>query len=156
MPIKVCPKCNTKHGVRRLICECGHEFKRKIEVVEVTPEESIKTAYPEPGQWIWDMPKGMSPVCPPAALPTGQLSVGTVRARVSYDGLGFCIYSLIPAARIADSQLRELWMKARATMKEIVTLLGQATWEDDEEPVELKQESDEVDQVDECEEQSDE
>jgi len=133
MPSKVCPKCNMKHGVRRLVCECGHDFncKRAVEAVEI-----VETV--EPGTWIFDMPKGMPSVCPPAALPPGSLSVGTIRARVSYDGLGFCIYSLIPAARIADPRLKELWVKARAAMKEIVTLLGQATWEDDEEPEELK------------------
>jgi hypothetical protein len=72
----------------------------------------------------------MPALCPPSPLPAGPLSVGVVKAQVSYEGLGFCIYSFIRADRIADARLRELWSKARATMQEIVHYLDQVPWED--------------------------
>jgi len=59
--------------------------------------------------------------------------VGAIKAQVSYEGLGFCIYSYIRADKIADPHLRELWVKTRATMQEIVGYLDQTSWEDGEE-----------------------
>lgn len=143
MPFKVCPKCNAKHGARRLTCTCGHDFgckrsgKHAAEPVEPSKRQRRKTgvhefSYLEPGTWVWDRPKGLPPLCPPSDLPQGPLSTGAIKAQVCYEGLGFCIYSYIRADKIADPQLRELWVKARATMQEIVGYLDQVPWEDGE------------------------
>jgi len=147
MPFKVCPKCNTKHGVRRLICTCGHDFACKRGGKQVVSTETIVEPhkkhhrrethetheYPEPGTWVWDRPKGMPSICPPLDLPQGLLSAGIVKAQVSYEGLGFCIYNFIQADRIADLYLRELWIQARAAMQKIVGYLEQVSWEEGEE-----------------------
>lgn len=141
MPFKVCPKCGTKHGVRRLLCDCGHDFACKRPERLVGPSEGQKRKrrkkdefpYPEPGTWIWDRPKGMPPICPPSTLPAGSLSAGRIKEQVSYEGLGFCIYGFIRADKIADPKLRELWVQARSTMQEIVHYLDQTPWEDGEE-----------------------
>jgi hypothetical protein len=76
------------------------------------------------------MPRGMPAIRPPEDLPSGQLSAGQVKAQVSYEGLGFCIYSFIRADRIADEKLRALWAQARATMQEIVGYLDQTAWDE--------------------------
>jgi len=140
MPFKVCPKCYAKHGPRRRTCTCGHDFGCKCSGKHVAKpvagrrkKGAHEFPWPEPGTWIWDRPKGLPPVCPPSDLPQGPLSAGVVKARVSYEGLGFCIYSFIKADRIADLYLRELWGKVRATMQEIVSYLDQVPWEDGEE-----------------------
>lgn len=171
MPFKVCPNCNTKHGARRLTCTCGHDFGCKRNgkhAVVAVPAESVPVEsgkkrrrrkkhdgahvfpYPEPGTWIWDRPKGMPPVYPPSNLPQGPLSTGVVKAQVSYEGLGFCIYSFIKADRIADPHLRELWTQARVTMQEIVGYLDQTLWEEGEELEES--EAEELDESEEAEE----
>jgi len=151
MPFKVCPKCSAQHGARRLVCTCGHDFGCKrsgkyavaafVESVEpVEPGKKRRRRrkqnefpYPEPGTWIWDRPKGMLPICPPFSLPTGPFSVGVIKEQVSYEGLGFCLYSFIRADRIADPKLREMWVKTRAMMQEIVMYLEQVPWEGGEE-----------------------
>jgi hypothetical protein len=151
MPFKVCPKCNTKHGVRRLTCTCGYDFggKRIVsidETIAVEPSkrrEAHKFPWPEPGTWIWDRPKGLPAICPPSDLPQGPLSAGIVKAQVGYEGLGFCIYNLIQADRVADSYLRVLWAQARITMQEIVSYLEQVSWEEGEE-LEVLESPDEV------------
>lgn len=131
MPIKVCPKCLTKHGCRRLVCECGHDFqcKRKDKQTVTASAVTHDFPYPEPGTWVWSLPRGMPPIKPPEELPDGLLSAGQVKAQVSYEGLGFCVYSFIRADRIADEKLRELWVKTRAAMGEIVEYLDQIVWE---------------------------
>jgi len=128
MPIKVCPKCGAKHGCRRLVCDCGHDFgsKRKTKPADVTHA----FPYPEPGTWVWDKAKGMPPIDAPGELPPGPLSVQVVKEQVSYEGLGFCIHTFIEPARISDPQLQELWVKARTAMQEIVTYLDQVTWKE--------------------------
>jgi hypothetical protein len=78
---------------------------------------------------VWDRPKGLPSLSPPSDLPSGPLSASTIKQQVSYEGLGFCIYSFIHADRIADERLRELWTQARATMQEIVGYLDQTEWE---------------------------
>jgi hypothetical protein len=125
MPIKVCPDCSRKHGCRRLVCECGHTFIKRVKqsISDESKHVSHDFPYPEPGTWIWDRPKGMPPLSPPDALPPGPLLTSVVKEQVSYEGLGFCIYSLIKSDRITDPVLRELWARARATMQEIIICL---------------------------------
>jgi hypothetical protein len=110
MPLKTCPKCDAKHGPRKKLCECGHDFTSKISHPLV----------PEPGGWVLDDLKGMPTIEQPEPLPRGQLTREQVEAEVSYSGLGFCVYSLIPVNRIKDRKLRGLWVKARAAMQKVV------------------------------------
>jgi len=42
---------------------------------------------------------------------------------IAYDGLGFCVYTAIPAEKIADKELRRLWQEARAALQQIVEYL---------------------------------
>jgi len=121
MPKKVCPRCGTQHGVRKLVCECGHDFacKRSGKAAIAAPHP----AYPEPGVGIFQVMKGMPPVSPPEPLPNGPISASIVKDVVSYEGLGFTLYSYIPADRIDDPVLRKLWVEARAAMQTIVEYL---------------------------------
>lgn len=121
MPVKICPKCQMKHGPRRLICECGHDFqvRRKNKKSDKAPH----ALYPEPGAWLADKMKGMPPVFPPDPLPSGAVTIVFIKEQVSYEGLGYCVYDLIPADRITDPQLRKMWEKTRAAMQEIVGYL---------------------------------
>lgn len=122
MPVKVCPKCNLRHGCRRLTCECGHVFG--VKPTSKPTAATDKFPYPEPGVWIWDQPRGMPPLNAPDPLPPGPVSNETVAEHVCYDGLGFTIYSLIPVDRIEDPKLRKLWVEARSAMQKIVEYLG--------------------------------
>ena len=116
MPRKTCPQCNAKHGVRKLVCDCGHDFGCK-RVREVHP------LYPEPGAWIVDRVKGMTFDMAPEPLPSEPLNASAVKDLVSFEGLGFSIYSYIPPGRISDLQLRALWQDARAAMQKVVEYL---------------------------------
>lgn len=124
MPKKTCPKCNAKHGVRRLKCDCGYDFGRKR-----TGKASIKAGevshplYPEPGGWVIDTLKGMPPIDSPEPLLPGPIDVSVIKDHVLYDGLGFCIYTGIPIERISDSKLKSLWREARRTMQRVVEYL---------------------------------
>jgi hypothetical protein len=120
MPSKICPSCNTAHGARKLVCECGHDFGCKHKTTPGTHD----FPYPEPGKWVWVLPKGMPPIHSPD-VPPGPLSASVVKEQISYEGLGFCVYSLIPPDHVADERLRELWVAARAAMREIVDYLDQ-------------------------------
>jgi hypothetical protein len=88
----------------------------------------------------------MPPINPPSALPSGLLPTGVIKAQVSYEGLGFCLYSFIKAERIADPQLRELWAKTRAGMQEIVMYLDKVPWDSGEEEPEESEEPEEEDE----------
>jgi hypothetical protein len=65
------------------------------------------------------MPKGMPAIEMPNP-PKGVLSNDDIAGIIMYEGVGFCIYSLIPAERIKDRKLRSLWVKARAAMQKVV------------------------------------
>lgn len=124
MPNKVCPECHATYGARKLVCDCGYDFGCKR-----TGKEAVKAGdvphplYPEPGTWVLDKVKGLPDINPPDDLPSGQIDVEMVREFVAYEGLGFVIYSLIPAERISDSHLRTLWREARAAMQKVVEYL---------------------------------
>lgn len=105
--MKTCPKCKAKHGPRKKVCSCGHKFTHPL--------------VPEPGGWVLDDIKGMPPIEPPAMdWPKGRLSTETIRDEISYGGLGYCIYSLIPTNRITDPKLKKLWVEARRAMQKVV------------------------------------
>jgi len=75
--------------------------------------------YPEPGAWVVK-----TGIPPPGLLPEGKLSAGMIRDDyVAYEGLRFCIYSPIPANRIADPKLRNLWTEAHRAMGEVIGYL---------------------------------
>jgi hypothetical protein len=108
--MKTCPECSKEHGPRKKECDCGYAFNKH-------------PLYPEPGEWIFDIQKGMPKIMPPDPLPEGRIETEGIRDHIMYDGLGFCIYSWIPANRIKDKKLARLWMKARAEMQKIVEYL---------------------------------
>lgn len=82
----------------------------------------LPNRYPEPGTWVDEREPGM-PVLEEAKRATGSLSVRDVRDQVAYEGLGYCIYDLVPAGRIQDKRLRRLWSEARNAMLRIVNYL---------------------------------
>ena len=106
MALKTCPACNKKQGTRTKTCKCGHLFNSHPLV-------------PEPGGWVLDTPKGLPKIEPPRELPVGKMSAPEVYEHVEYNGLGFCIYHLIPASKIKDARLRKLWTDARAVLGKI-------------------------------------
>lgn len=121
---KVCPKCQTEHGARKLVCECGYDFGcKRTGRAAVKAGQVAHPLYPEPGAWVVDQMKGMPVVHPPDPLPKGPISAEAVKEHVSYEGLGYTLYSYIPAKRISDPKLQALWRKARAAMQEIVEYL---------------------------------
>lgn len=119
MPSKTCPECGAVHGSRKLTCDCGHDFACKRNGQTGTPHP----LYPEPGAWVADKVKGMPDISPPEPLPKGPIDAPTVKEIVSYEGLGYTLYSYIPAKRISDPKLRKLWQDARAGMQKIVEYL---------------------------------
>ena len=124
MPQKVCPKCGLKFGVRKLECDCGHDFNSsRTRKTTVKVGRAPHPLYPEPGAWVLDKMKGMPVICPPEDLPRGPVDTLTIKDIVEYEGLGYAVYSFIPAKRISDPQLRKLWREARAAMQEIVEYL---------------------------------
>jgi hypothetical protein len=66
-----------------------------------------------------DTYKGLPEIDPPGELPAGKMTVPAVYDHVSREGLGFCIYHLIPANKIKDAKLRKLWTDARAALGRI-------------------------------------
>ena len=114
MPKKVCPQCGKEYGVRKLVCDCGHDFSCK---------QKAHPLYPEPGGWVIDEIKGMPKMQPPEPLPSGPISVRQLKEQISYEGLGFCLHSYIPEDRIGDISLRKLWHEARLALQKIVDFL---------------------------------
>jgi len=77
----------------------------------------------EPGNWVFDTPVGMPIPKPPDILPNKTLSAWEIRDLVSYEGLGYCLRSYIPAKRIEEKELRLLWLKAERAMQLVVDYL---------------------------------
>jgi len=76
-----------------------------------------ESEYPEPGT---------GEIGP--ALPRGDDKIPSWQIRdeyVSYEGLGFCVYTLIPSSMLEDKQLRILWATARQALQDIVEFLEQ-------------------------------
>jgi len=126
--MKRCPDCGTSHGARKLVCECGHDFGCKrngkaVIKVAMKAGQVPHPLYPEPGAWVADTAKRMPEISPPEPLPKGPIDASIVKEVVSYEGLGYAIYSFIPPARIFDPQLRALWQEARAAMQRVVGYL---------------------------------
>lgn len=82
----------------------------------------LPNRYPEPGTWVDERNPGM-PVLDEAKQSTNSLSVRDVRDRIAYEGLGYCIYDLVPADKIRDKRLHCLWSKARDAMLQVVNYL---------------------------------
>jgi hypothetical protein len=91
------------------------------------PKRKKKALSPEPGGWVLDPADGLPAVTPPGDLPEGLISSQELRDQwVAYEGLGFCVYSLIPVRKLDDAELRALWRKARQAMQDIVDYLEEA------------------------------
>lgn len=120
MAFKRCPECGAAHGPRKKMCHCGHYFGVKSR--QSTERHPL---YPEPGAGVIDNYHGLPVLSPPPPLPTdGLLSTEAVRDEyVSYEGLGFCVYSYIPADRIFDPILRGRWRRARTALQAVVEYL---------------------------------
>jgi hypothetical protein len=80
-----------------------------------------------PGAWVIDGIKDMPKIQPPGDLPDGLIDTKELRdVWVAYEGLGYCIYDVVPAAKIKEAVLRALWKKARRAMQDIVEYMEEA------------------------------
>jgi hypothetical protein len=118
---KICPACDKEHGARKLKCECGHVFgskkpKQGRQSVKQTKHPLGQKYVPEPGLWVFDRPKEMSPVHAPCDLPSGPIDNQELYDQCVYSGLGDCVMERIPSRKIADPKLRKLWKKAHDAM----------------------------------------
>lgn len=52
-----------------------------------------------------------------------ELSVEDLKAKVSENGIGDCLWDLVKADRIEDPKLQDLWRAARAAMLEVFQYL---------------------------------
>jgi len=130
MPSKSCPNCNTSHGARKLVCDCGHDFGcKRVGKEAVKSGDASHPLYPEPGGWALHKMKGMPDIEPPEDLPHGPVDAKMVKEIVSYEGVGYTVYSYIPAERISDSQLKKLWREARAAMQKVVEYLEEVDYD---------------------------
>lgn len=65
-----------------------------------------------------------TPVVPPPMEADGDLLTNEeIKDEISAEGLGFCIYSYLPAAKLQDVGLRKLWLEARMAMQHVVEYL---------------------------------
>jgi len=121
MALKTCPECAAQHGPRKKMCPCGHCF-----VPPAKERQAPRPLYPEPGGWVLEQPKGLPLLDLPEPLPRGELlDTDAIRSEyVAYEGLGYCIYSYIPARKIHSYALRQKWIRARAAMQEVVEYLS--------------------------------
>jgi hypothetical protein len=68
-----------------------------------------------------DQVKDMPVVQPPPDLPAGKIDTADLWNQwIAYEGLGYCIYDIVPASKIQDPKLATLWRKARKAMQDIV------------------------------------
>lgn len=82
--------------------------------------------YPEPGAHVLQSYEGLPKLSPPDPLPPGKISSHEIRDDyIAYEGLGYCVYSLIPSERIEDEKLKALWVQAREAMQDVVEYLEQ-------------------------------
>jgi hypothetical protein len=104
----------------------NHFLKALNAVIAQAPEAKTKRkqakedVHPEPGEWVYDMPKGMKPINRPEPLPDGLIDCREIEHQISYNGLGHCIWSLIPEDRIQDQILRRKWDTARRAMESVL------------------------------------
>lgn len=127
---KLCKDCGKTHGCRKKKCECGYVFggasppkqgrqpptKKKSRAVKQTKHPLGQEYVPGTGLWVFDTPKGMPAIPLPDDLPSGPTDNQAVYDHCVYNGLGHCIFVLIPSRRIADPKLRKLWKKAHDAM----------------------------------------
>ena len=106
--MKTCQSCGREHGARKLVCECGFDFKKKA-----------TSLIPEPGAWVVNEQRGMPKIQSPEPYEDGPITTATIKEQVLYEGLGYCIYSWIPADRIKDKKLAKMFADAREKMQAI-------------------------------------
>jgi len=76
------------------------------------------------GGWIKDMPKSLPNVDVPSIIEPGQkLNKEELRDHICYEGLGFCIQTLISADKIEDTEICEQWKIVQDEMDKLVTIL---------------------------------
>jgi len=75
------------------------------------------------GDWVYDMPKGMTKPDMPKPLPNKKLSIKDLKEYVAYEGIGYCISEYIPPTKIEDVELRKLWNSAKRDINKIVEYL---------------------------------
>jgi len=127
MPLKTCPKCKKGCGPRLKVCKCGHVF----EGTKATGRRRRGTKgsshahplVPEPGAWVLDSYHGLPELSCPESLPPGKLDAETLKEQVQYEGLGFCIYHLVPPERVKDPKLQKLWKEAGDAMRGVINYL---------------------------------
>jgi hypothetical protein len=116
MPLKTCTNCGKEHGPRKKKCDCGYVF--------IGGKNPL---YPEPGTWVLDPVKGLPKSMPPEPVPRDhKMTNREIQDYVLYEGLGFCVYSLISSDRIRDKRLAKLWSQSRAAMQKVVEYLEEA------------------------------
>ncbi len=88
------------------------------------PKHKRGKHYPEPGKWVNDHEHGLPDTSESITIPKEQqLTAEEVRDTIAYEGLGYCIYGIIRPNCISDSQLRKLWLQARASLYNVITYL---------------------------------
>lgn len=112
MPLKQCPKCSKECGPRTKICpSCNYDFNiqssssTKTTVKKSKQDSSLTKNVIGQGTWIYDTTKGLPVVEIPEPLTEKKLSVEQVREYISYEGLGYCIFTYIDAKKISDKPL---------------------------------------------------
>lgn len=121
MPLKTCPKCKEGCGPRLQVCKCGHVFGSKTR--RERQKGKSHPLVPEPGGWVLDTYHDLPEISCPGPLPDGPVDADAIREHIQYEGLGFCVYHLIPPARVKDPALRKLWKSAREAMQRVTMYL---------------------------------
>ncbi len=88
----------------------------------MTKKRRRRKRWPEPGNWVDHQSAGLPSLEEPEPLPN-KPTVEDIKQQIEYEGLGYCVYDLIPANKIRDMRLRGLWKKARLALREIVEYL---------------------------------
>ena len=120
---KICPSCEKEHGARKMKCECGHVFCKKLPVKQGSDKVVKQTTHPLglafapiPGVWVFDREHKLPAIHAPGELPSGPLRNQDVYDYCVYNGLGDCLMEYMPPRKIADPNLKKLWKKAHDAM----------------------------------------
>ena len=106
MPYKKCGVCGTDNGVRSKVCKkCAAKFA-----------PSNAPDYIDEGGWVYEKVSGMPPIHKPPSLPSQSLTDEDLRRYIEYHGLGYCVSTYIPPAKIGDKKLQKLWLVAKQAL----------------------------------------